>query len=352
MNAPTAPVPVSFPLIVKTFAPGWPAAVMGTGAFALATLHFSHQLPMLAGLAWALHWFNLALFVLISIPWLLRWVMAWPAVANTFKHPVAANFYPSYAVAVLVLAGELRAFGGHEQVALLAWWMGVALLFGLTLAVLISILQGEHVNLDHITPGIFIPPVGLVVIPVAGGPLLAAQPDALRDLALTINGIGLGAGIFMYTALLALAFHRFYVHKRLPPMMAPTFWINLAPVGVTVVSMLNLVAATPFAGDKSAYLMAVFLLWGFGAFWLVLALLFTWSVRKIAPLPFSLGWWAFTFPLGAFTHGSQRLSEVTGLTTPLAFGWLAWVLLAAIWTLTLIKTIGGVASGKLFQPHP
>jgi C4-dicarboxylate transporter/malic acid transport protein len=352
MNAPTTAAPLSFSLIVKAFAPGWPAAVMGTGAFALATLHFSHQLPMLAGLAWALHYFNLMLFALISVPWLLRWVTAWPAVANTFKHPVAANFYPSYGIALLVLAGQLRVFGGHDSLALITWWIGVALLFSLTLAVLISIFQGEHVNLDHITPGIFMPPVGLVVIPVAGAPLLAVQPEALRDLALTINGIGLGSGIFMYTALLALAFHRFYVHKRLPPMMAPTFWINLAPLGVTVVSVLNLVAATPFAGDKSAYLMAVFLLWGFGAFWLVLAMLFTWSVRKIAPLPFSLTWWAFTFPLGAFTLGSQRMSEVSGLTTPLAFGWLAWALLAAIWTLTLIKTIGGVASGKLFQPHP
>jgi C4-dicarboxylate transporter/malic acid transport protein len=352
MTAANPHVPTSFPLIVKTFAPGWPAAVMGTGAFALTSLHFSHQVPVLANLAWALHWFNLLLFVLISIPWLLRWVMAWPAVAATFKHPVAANFYPSYAIALLVLAGELRAFGSHESLALVAWWVGVAMLFGLTLTVLIAILQGEHVNLDHITPGIFIPPVGLVIIPVAGAPLLASQPEALRDLALSINAIGLGAGIFMYIALLALAFHRFYVHKRLPPMMAPTFWINLAPVGVIVVSVLNLVAATPFAGDKAPYLMAVFLLWGFGAFWLVLATLFTWSVRKIAPLPFSLAWWAFTFPLGAFTLGSQRLSEATGLATPLAFGWLAWVLLAGIWSVTLVKTIGGIASGKLFQPHP
>ncbi|MCK9380861.1 MAG: hypothetical protein M0P95_07315 [Sulfuritalea sp.] len=352
MTAPASPVPVSFPLILKTFAPGWPAAVMGTGAFALATLHFSHRLPVLAGLAWALHWFNLALFVLISIPWLLRWIMAWPAVVASFRHPVAAHFYPSYGIALLVLAGELRAFGGCDTAALAAWWLGVALLFGLTLAVLLSIFQGEHVNLDHITPGIFIPPVGMVVIPMAGGPLLAVQPEALRDLALTINGLGLGAGIFMYTALLALAFHRFYVHKRLPPMMVPTFWINLAPLGVIVVSLLNLVAAAPFAGDKSAYLLTVFLIWGFGAFWLVLAVLFTWSVRKSTPLPFSLTWWAFTFPLGAFTLGSQRLSEATGLSTPLAFGWLAWTLLAAIWTLTLVKTVAGVANGKLFQPLP
>ena len=352
MNTPTLPAPLNFQLVVKAFAPGWPAVIMGTGAFALATLHFSHRLPALAMLAWALHWFNLALFVMISIPWLLRWVMAWPAVAGTFKHPVAANFYPTYGIALLVLAGELRVFGGHDAAALVVWWLGVALLFGLTLAVLISIFQGEHVTLDHITPGIFMPPVGLVVIPVAGGPLLAAQPDVLRDLALTINAIGLGAGIFMYMALLALAFHRFYVHKRLPPNMAPTFWVNLAPLGVIVISLLNLVAVAPFAGDKSAYLMAVFLIWGFGAFWLVLAMLFTWSVRKLAPLPFSLVWWAFTFPLGAFTLGSQRLSEATGLITPLAFGGLAWVLLAVIWTLTLIKTIGGVASGKLLQPHP
>ena len=352
MNAPTSTAPVSFQLVVKTFAPSWPAAVMGTGAFALATLHFSHQLPALGGVAWALHWFNLVLFTLISIPWLLRWAMAWPAVVASFKHPVAANFYPAYAIALLVLAGELRAFGDGDAAALAAWWLGVALLFSLTLAVLLSIFQGEHVNLDHITPGIFIPPVGMVVIPVAGGPLVATQPEALRDLALTINGLGLGAGIFMYTALLALAFHRLYVHKRLPPMMVPTFWINLAPVGAIVVSLLNLVAAAPFAGDKSAYLLAVFLIWGFGAFWLVLAILFTWSVRKTAPLPFSLAWWAFTFPLGAFTLGSQRLSEATGLSTPLAFGWLAWTLLAAIWTLTLVKTIGGVASGKLFQAHP
>ncbi|MBK7767848.1 MAG: hypothetical protein IPI44_18405 [Sulfuritalea sp.] len=66
-----------------------------------------------------------------------------------------------------MLAAEPRIFGGHESLAGSPGWLGVAL-FGLTLAVLISIFQGEHVNLDHITPGIFIPPVGMVVIPVAG----------------------------------------------------------------------------------------------------------------------------------------------------------------------------------------
>ncbi len=351
MDKSGTPIPFSASLIVKTFAPGWPAAVMGTGAFAIATLRFSREIPALEWMAWCLHGFNLVLFALISIPWLLRWVLARAAVVATFKHPVAASFYPTYAIALLIMAGELRVFGGHLEAALIVWWLGVVLMFVLGMTVLLSIFEGEHVNLDHITPGIFMPPVGLAVIPVAGGPLLSSQPDVLRDLALTINGIGLGAGMFMYLALLALVFHRLYVHKRLSPMMVPTFWINLAPLGVMVVSGLNLVAVSPFAGESGAYLMAAFLFWGFGAFWLFMSVLLTWSARKTAPLTFSLTWWAFTFPLGAFTLGSQRLTEVTGLSTPFAFGWLAWTLLTLIWTLTLLNTIGGVVSGKLFQPH-
>jgi C4-dicarboxylate transporter/malic acid transport protein len=342
---------VSFSLIVKTFAPGWPAAVMGTGAFAIATLRFSREVPALEWMAWCLHGLNMALFAVISVPWLLRWILARAAAIATFKHPVAASFYPTYAIALLIMAGELKVFGGYLQAAVFVWWLGVALMFTLGMTVLLSVFEGEHVTIDHITPGIFMPPVGLAVIPVAGGPLIFAQPEMLRDLALTINGIGFGAGMFMYLALLALVFHRLYVHKRLPPMMVPTFWINLAPLGVMVVSGLNLVAVAPFAGDRGPYLMAAFLVWGFGAFWLFMAMLFTWSARKAAPLAFSLTWWAFTFPLGAFTLGSQRLAEATGLSTPLGVGWLAWALLALIWTITLIKTIGGVASGKLFQPH-
>ena len=84
-------------------------------------------------------------------------------------------------------------------------------------------------------------------------------------------------------------------------------------------------SAAPFAGDKSAYLLAVFLIWGFGAFWLVLAMLFTWSVRKTAPLPFSLAWWAFTY---AFVYSASD-KEVL---------WIWFKLSAVGWCL-----IGGIA---------
>ena len=134
--------------------------------------------------------------------------------------------------------------------------------------------------------------------------------------------------------------------------LTPTAWIHLAPLGVIPVSLLNVLDQLPFAVAREPFLFISLLLWGFGVWWLVMAALLTWAAHRSGKMPFALSWWGFTFPLGAFTLGSQRISEVTGLATPLAFGWLAWALLAAIWSLTLAKTIAGVASGKLFQPHP
>ena len=62
----------SFADISRTFAPGWFAAVMGTGVLALTTHGLAQRWPWLAPLAEGLHWFNSALFVLLALPWLTR----------------------------------------------------------------------------------------------------------------------------------------------------------------------------------------------------------------------------------------------------------------------------------------
>ena len=41
-----------------------------------------------------------------------------------------------------------------------------------------------------------------------------------------------------------------------------------------------------------------FILWGYGAWWLALAMLKTLRYLREG-LPFNLGWWGFTFPLGS-----------------------------------------------------
>jgi C4-dicarboxylate transporter/malic acid transport protein len=353
MSAPASPAAFpSFADISRSFAPGWFAAVMGTGVLALTAHSLSGRWPLMAPLAVGLHWFNVLLFCVLSVPWLTRWLRFHEAAMMTLKHPVQASFYPTFAIAMLVLAAQWLAIAGMQAVALLFWWIGTALVFVFSFAVLYYMFRGEHVDLEHVTPAKFIPAVGLVVIPVAGGPLLELQTGAARELALMANVVGLGAGTLMYLGLLGLTLQRKLLAKPAVGILTPTAWIHLAPLGVIPVSLLNVLDQLPFAVAREPFLFISLLLWGFGVWWLVMAALLTWAAHRSGKMPFALSWWGFTFPLGAFVAASLRLSPLTGIGGVDTVGVACWLLLLAVWSVTLLRTLRGVISGAVFHPHP
>lgn len=338
--------------ISRTFASGWFAAVMGTGVFAMTTHGLALRWPWLGLPAEALHWFNSALFLLLAVPWLTRWLRFPAAAMQTMQHPVQANFYPTFSIALLVLAAQWLTFTSGSAVAMALWWLGVILHFIFSFAVLFIIFRGEHVAAEHVTPAQFIPAVGLVVMPLAGVPLLAHMDGALREWALTINAIGLGAGSMMYLGLLGLTLQRKYLHKPALGILTPTVWIHLAPIGVIPLSLMNVVEQLPYPAAREAATVLMLLVWGFGVWWLVMAALLTWSARRAGQLPFALSWWGFTFPLGAFAAESLRLTQLLGWSSTFAIGVVAWLMLGFFWCVTLYRTGRGVASGAIFQPHP
>lgn len=351
-SIPPAPGYPGFAEISRSFAPGWFAAVMGSGVLALTTHSLSGRWPWLSPLALGLHWFNVALFALLAVPWLNRWLRFREAALATLKHPVQASFYPTFAIAMLVVAAQWLAIDGCEGLALGFWWGGTALVFVFSFAVLFHMFRGEHVGLEHVTPAKFIPAVGLVVIPVAGGPLLELQSGAARELALLANVLGLGAGTMMYLGLLGLTLQRKILAKPAVGVLTPTAWIHLAPLGVIPVSLLNVLDQLPFAVPHAPFLFLSLLLWGFGVWWLAMASLLTLAARRAGQLPFALSWWGFTFPLGAFVAASLRLSPLTGIGGVDVVGVACWGLLLGLWLLTLARTLAGVASGAIFRPHP
>ena len=342
----------SYSDIARGFAPGWFAAVMGSGVLALTTHSLALDWPLLAGPAMVLHWLNSLLFVVLTVPWLTRWLRFRPAAMQTLQHPVQANFYPTFSIALLVLAAQWLVFTPYVAVALVLWWLGVGLHFAFSFAVLFYIFRGEQVTLEHVTPAQFIPAVGLVVMPLAGGPLLQYMDGAWREWALTLNAIGLGAGSMMYLGLLGLTLHRKYLHKPAAGILTPTVWIHLAPIGVIPVSLMNLLDQLPFPAAREAATVLMLLLWGFGVWWLVMAMLLTLAARAAGQLPFALSWWGFTFPVGAFVGESLRLSPLLGWGSVFAIGVAAWVLLCGLWAVTAMKTARGVASGAIFRPQP
>jgi len=342
---------VSAQQIVKHFAPSWFAAVMGTGVLALGAGFLGHRYAPLAPVAVGLHWFNAVLFLVLLLPWTLRWIHARPQAAGSLVHPVIGNFVPTVAIALLVLSAQFLQLVKMPEVALALWWAGTVLAFGFSFLILFKQFLGEQVMLDHVTPGMFIPPVGLVVIPVAGAPLALAAGGATQGWMLLVCYIALGSGALLWLSLQAITMFRFVLHKPLPGPLVPTFWINLGPVGVMPISLLALAEASPFVVDKLPFQIAALLLWGFGTWWLCMAALLTYSYWRRDQLPFALSWWAFTFPTGSFAIASFKLSGVLPLPGLFGVGFFALVLLAVFWGVTLVRSVRGTLDGSLFQPH-
>ncbi len=336
---------------LQAFAPGWFAAVMGTDVLAV-TLHFyAKLLPALDAPAVGLHWLNVLFFVLLAGPWLARWVRHPAAALSSLRHPVQAHFYPTFSIALIVLALQFLAFGHHTGIALALWLPGALLTVVFSFAILTLIFHGETVTLEHVTPAMFIPPVGLVLIPVAGAPLAATLEPGWREAMLVANWAVLGAGSLLYVGVLALTMFRHVLGKRVGRPLVPTAWVNLGPLGVIPVSLLNLADAMPELAAGGVVQVAGLMLWGFGAWWLLMASILTLSAARRGDLPFALSWWAFTFPLGAFVAASWRLGTQLGLAPIIAVGALALALLAGLWLITLVRTLRGIASGALLRPH-
>ena len=345
------PMPPNFEQIVKHFAPSWFAAVMGTGVLALGAAFLGHAFSPLSAVSMVLHWFNIGLFLVLLVPWTLRWFRARPQAAGALAHPVVASFVPTVAIALLVLSAQMVQLAKAPELALPLWWLGMALAFGFSFLILFKQFLGEHVMLDHVTPGMFIPPVGLVVIPVAGAPLALYAGGAAQGWILLFSFVALGSGALLWISLQAITVFRFLLHKPVPGPLVPTFWVNLGPLGVIPISLIALAQASPFISNKEPFFVAALLVWGFGAWWLVMASLLTWSYWRRGQLPFALSWWAFTFPTGAFAIASFRLSQVMPLPGIYGVGLVAYGLLVMFWSVTLVRSVRGTLDGSLFQAH-
>ncbi|MFD2181700.1 tellurite-resistance/dicarboxylate transporter [Rhodoplanes azumiensis] len=333
---------------MRNFAPSWFAAVMGTGVLAINSFNYGQRIPVLQDVGRGLHWFNVVLFLALLIPWTLRWFRYRSEAMAALRHPVMTQFYPTIGIALLVLSLQFVVLWHDTAVAAALWSVGTLLTIVFSIVVPLSTFQNDKVTIEHVTPGMFIPPVGLVLIPLTGSVLANGTDGMLKELILLISYVGLGSGFFLYLAFLALTMSRFVVGSPLPGALLPTVWINLGPIGVVPMSLTLLVDATPFLAVREPFYAMAYLLWGFGAWWLAMSIVLTLAYRRRGDLPFSLAWWAFTFPLGAYAAASNALAKAFHLESVWLIGFAAYLLLVGLWSVTLVNTAKGVLSGKVF----
>ena len=335
--------------IIKNFVPSWFAAVMGTGILAVDSLLYSAYLPILKDVAVALFYFNVLLFFIFLIPWVLRWIMFKDNALADLKHPVLSAFYPTIAVGCLVLGADFINIGHDMFWGEIFWTFGAIGMFLFSLIVPFYMFKSESIKLEHVNPGWYIPPVGLIVIPIAGSLIMPHLTGVWHELVVIINYFGWGAGFFLYLALLAVVIYRFILHHPLPSAMAPTVWINLGPIGAGIVALINMVNNSPFITIKEPFYIFSLIFWGFGLWWSLMAIIMTLYYVKKLKLPYAMSWWAFIFPLGVYIASTHLVYKIFGFGIVDYIGFGLYWLLFFFWIVTLIKTINKVYTGELFK---
>ncbi|WP_347901461.1 TDT family transporter [Pseudomonas purpurea] len=351
--------------VVRQFTPNWFAATMGTGVLALALAQLPVSIPGLHAFAEGLWMFNIFLFLLFSSLYAARWAFFFDEARRIFGHSTVSMFFGTIPMGLATIINGFLLFGlprwgeGVVHVAEVLWWLDVAL--SLACGVLIPYLmftRQEH-SIDQMTAVWLLPVVAAEVAAASGGLLAPHLTDAHAQLVVLTTSYVLWAfSLPVAFSILTILLLRMALHKLPHENMAASSWLALGPIGTGALGMLLLGSDAPaiFAanglpgvGEIAAGLglVAGITLWGFGLWWMLMAVLITLRYLR-AGIPFNLGWWGFTFPLGVYSLATLKLASTLNLTFFSIFGSVLVVALALMWLLVSVRTVQGAWRGELF----
>lgn len=297
------------------------ALVMGVAGLAVTWLK--------AGVAWGLGSvagrtlavLALAAFAVIATGYAVKVVSHTAAVVAEWTHPVRVAFTATIPISLMVLAIPFLDWLPALSAGL--WWAGAAVQAVVTLWVVRTWIADATVQQVHVHPAWFIPAVGNLIAPVAGA---AHAPAA-------VTWYFLGVGATYYLGLLPIVLGRLFVAGTLPPRLAPTLAILVAPPAVASLAWVRL------GGSWDDALVKVLL--GVGIFQFLLLLVQIPSLRSV---PFTMSSWAYSFPLAALASALLASGPGGGLDyAPLAAAvvGLASVVVAALLWLTVRAAVRG-----------
>ncbi len=350
---------------IRQFTPNWFAATMGTGVLALALAQLPVAIPGLRAVAEGLWLFNILLFALFTAAYTARWVLFFDEARRIFGHSTVSMFFGTIPMGLATIINGFLVFGlprwgdGVIHIAEVLWWLDVAM--SLACGVLIPYMmftRQEH-SIDQMTAVWLLPVVAAEVAAASGGLLAPHLADAHSQLVMLVTSYVLWAfSLPVAFSILTILLLRMALHKLPHENMAASSWLALGPIGTGALGMLLLGADAPaiFAanglpgmGEMAAGLglVAGITLWGFGLWWMLMAVLIT--VRYLrAGIPFNLGWWGFTFPLGVYSLATLKLGSTLNLTFFSVFGCVLVAMLAVMWLIVSKRTVQGAWRGELF----
>jgi C4-dicarboxylate transporter/malic acid transport protein len=350
---------------IRQFTPNWFAATMGTGVLALALAQLPVVIPGLNAVAEGLWLLNICLFALFTAAYAARWVLFFDEARRIFGHSTVSMFFGTIPMGLATIINGFLVFGlprwgdGVIHVAEVLWWLDVAMSVACGVLIPYMMFTRQEHSIDQMTAVWLLPVVAAEVAAASGGLLAPHLADAHSQLVVLTTSYVLWAfSLPVAFSILTILLLRMALHKLPHENMAASSWLALGPIGTGALGMLLLGADAPaiFAanglpgmGEIAAGLglVAGITLWGFGFWWMLMAVLIT--VRYLRDgIPFNLGWWGFTFPLGVYSLTTLKLGSTLNLAFFSVFGCVLVAMLAVMWLIVSIRTVQGAWRGELF----
>jgi C4-dicarboxylate transporter/malic acid transport protein len=351
--------------VIRQFTPNWFATTMGTGILALVLPQVPGASPLLRQAGEGLWLFNIGLFTLFSALYAARWILFGQEAKRIFGHSVVSMFIGTIPMGLATIINGALVFGlprwgeGVIPVAQALWWLDVALSLGCGVLIPYLMFTRQEHRIDQMTAVWLLPVVAAEVAAASGGllaPHLASSSD--QFVTLLVSWVLWAYSVPVAFGILVILILRMALHKLPHVSMAASSWLALGPIGTGALGMLLLgseapgILAAQHLGELGTVAAGVgalvaLLLWGFGFWWLLLAMLVTIRYFR-AGIPFNLGWWGYTFPLGVYSLATLKLGALFHVAFFSVFGTLLVALLASMWMLVSARTLHGGWKGHLF----
>lgn len=351
--------------VVRQFTPNWFTATMGTGILALALNQLPSATPGFKTFAQGLWLANIGLFLICTLLYCARWVFFFDGAKRILGHSVMCMFFGAIPMGLATIINGFLVFGPHIwgpsaiQAAHALWWLDAAMALACAWLVPYLMFTRQDHTLQSMTAVWLLPIVAAEVTAASGGLLLGHLNADAESLRIFVLCYALwGTSVLPALGILVILFLRMVLHKLPKRDMAVSSWLSIGPIGTGALGLLllgeqapRLLSGTPLASVGVAVqgigVIGAAVLWGYGLWWLILAILIT--LRYVRDgLPFNMGWWAFTFPIGVYSVATLTLGRVTGIPAFAQLGTLFVLMLAVFWLSVTGRTAYGAYHGNLF----
>ena len=350
---------------IRQFTPNWFAATMGTGILALALAQFPLAIPGLRSIAEGLWMFNILLFCTFSALYMARWIMFFDEAKQIFGHSTVSMFFGTIPMGLATIINGLLVFGAPRwgsaviPLAEALWWIDVVMALACGVLIPYMMFTRQEHSIDQMTAVWLLPVVAAEVAAASGGALAPHLLDTGAQFVMLITSYVLWAySVPVALSILVILLLRMALHKLPHESMAASSWLSLGPIGTGALGMLVIGSDAPAIFSMQGLqgigevaqgigLISGILFWGLGLWWMAMATLITVRYFKTG-VPFNLGWWGFTFPIGVYALTTLKLGAVLHSIFFNIFGGCLVLVLAVLWLIVVSRTIAGAYRGHLF----